>query len=277
MFPTEEIAMKKMLCIMAASALCLCFMAGCGGSAEEISTNGENESEFLLQTQTYNQEYCGEDGKKLIGSCQYILPKMSAKTNDVYAQKVAESFNQEIASILDNEVDYWNDAMTNFPKESMILPSEQNTWTNEVNYALAFLGSMVSVRYEHYVYAGGAHGFTYYTEQMFDADQGKAVELDDLTDDMAALRKAVEEEILYQIQENDLIAQYGYWNDYRDYVARWTESGHGVYFSEDGTLNIVFGAYELASYAAGPQEFVIEQDVYKNYMNDYGKALLGIA
>ena len=83
--------------------------------------------------------------------------------------------------------------------------------------------------------------------------------------------------IWIQIQENDLIAQYGYWNDYRDYVARWTESGHGVYFSEDGTLNIVFGAYELASYAAGPQEFVIEQDVYKNYMNDYGKALLGIA
>ncbi len=269
--------MKKILAIMAVSALCFGLMAGCGDSVGDSSANGENESGFLIQSTVYTQEYYGKDGKKVIGTYHYELPEISAKSDDAVLQNAAEHFNQEVEELLENEIDYWDDTMENFPEEDAMFAANNAAWIHEVSYALSSLGDMISVEYNHYIYSGGAHGFTYYTQQMHDMKQGRAIELEDLTDDVAMFEKTVAAEILRQIEENRLVAEYGYWNDYADYVERWEEDGHGVYFSEDGSMRIVFGLYELAPYAAGPQEFVIGQDIYKSCMNDYGKVLLGIA
>ena len=71
--------------------------------------------------------------------------------------------------------------------------------------------------------------------------------------------------------------QFAYWNDYASYVTEWMDGDHSIFFNEAGEMEVLFPAYELASYAAGPQQFAIAQDVFAPYLNDYGKVLLDIA
>ena len=44
-----------------------------------------------------------------------------------------------------------------------------------------------------------------------------------------------------------------YWSDYRETIEKWG-SDYTTSFDQDG-LTIIFSAYELAAYVAGPQEF----------------------
>ena len=91
--------------------------------------------------------------------------------------------------------------------------------------------------------------------------------------------RAVADEILRKIDAEDLAAQFGYWDEYADYVDDWMED-HCVYFlpaEEGGGMEVYFAAYELASYAAGEQVFTIDTDVYAPYLNDYGRMLLGLS
>ena len=43
-----------------------------------------------------------------------------------------------------------------------------------------------------------------------------------------------------------------------------------------GTMMVVFGVYDIAPYVAGEQMFAISYDLIAPYLNDYGKALIGL-
>ena len=42
-------------------------------------------------------------------------------------------------------------------------------------------------------------------------------------------------------------------------------------------MNVVFSAYELAPYAAGPQEFHVPYELLEPYLNDTGRLLLSLS
>lgn len=62
-------------------------------------------------------------------------------------------------------------------------------------------------------------------------------------------------------------------DDYETTIADW--SSRTILFGEGG-MTVVFGVYDIAPYVAGEQMFAISYDLIAPYLNDYGKALIGL-
>lgn len=275
--------MKKMIHLL---ALCVLALVGCSSDGIQAASRSSSfstqdlDAEIVISTQDYNKQYYKSDGKTVWGNYKYQLPLMEYVGQDAALQSCAASFNAEIAKIYEDNAAYCDEYI------DMVSAFEDEVWeticlSNEISYQLSRVGKAISVTYEHYLYTGGAHGGTYNTSQLFSAESGGLIALSVLAEDGAAMAEAVADEILRQIRAEELDVQYSYWNEYPDYVQEWVssiwlENTHSVFFYEDGTMEIIFGTYELASYAAGPQTFTIPVKVYEPYLNDYGRTLLGV-
>ena len=272
--------MKKALCLFWAAIGWAVLLSACGAAPTGSNDPSAQDPDVPVQIiqQMDEKEYRSSNGKHLLGKYSYTFPAMVVTADNAALQTSAEVFNQEMDARLKTEQSNWEDAMTDAQSYYDSMGSENwndgSAWVKEIRYEAAQSDTMISVRYEYYVFSGGAHGYTYYTGQLFSVKEGCFVELADMTDDPAALEKAVADEILRQIEEGGLAAEFGYWNDYQDYVNVWMED-YSVYFNESGAMEIIFPAYDLAPYVAGAQTFAIDPGVYLAYMNDYGKVLLG--
>lgn len=95
-----------------------------------------------------------------------------------------------------------------------------------------------------------------------------------LSRDWSGLQQAVTRELLRQAGE--LVRENGegmLFDDYETTIADW--SSRTILFGEGG-MTVVFGVYDIAPYAAGEQMFAISYDLIAPYLNDYGKALIGL-
>ena len=277
--------MKRIICFLAAVALSAVGLSACAQpeSTAYLAKSSDNGAESQVSAQLYEKEYFSGDGKVLLGKYKYTVPQMAASGEEPLAQDIADAFNEEVDALLEEKIDSWDDAMEDalefYESGGSASWAEGIYWTDEMSYAANQTEALLNVRYEHYVYSGGAHGYTYYTSQMFALKEGCPVTLAEMAADTESLRKTVADEILRQIETEDLAVQYGYWSDYAAYVNEWMDD-HSVYFlpeEEGGGMEIIFPAYELASYAAGPQTFVVDAAVYAPCLNDYGRPLLGLA
>lgn len=134
---------------------------------------------------------------------------------------------------------------------------------------------VISVSGLYYSYTGGAHPNTNRLCWNFDLEEGVFFEPEILADG-TELRSVVAAEILRQARiprEDGYIPAEGYWEDYETLIADW--SSYAVSFDETG-MTVVFSPYELAPYAAGPQEFHMTYDWLKPYLSARGRVLLGL-
>lgn len=276
--------MRKMLWLLTVTVVSAVGLSACAGSDPAVKLMKEpvGDAAIQLSAQLHEKEYKSGDGKMVLGKYAYTVPYMTGPTDDASSAAIVESFNDEISSMLKSESESWDEAMEDAQDYYETAGSDGWVygayWVDEINYTANQSDTLINTRFEHYVYSGGAHGYTYYTSRMFALKEGCPVSLEEMTSDEEGLRQAVTDEILRMIETEDLAVQYGYWNDYADYVDDWMED-HSVYFlsEEDGRgMEVIYPAYELASYAAGPQTFVVDAEVYAPYLNDYGRLLLGL-
>ena len=270
--------MKKMLLLLLMAIGCAAALPACGSlpAAPLGQSAEESGAGYTLSQQVYQEECWNADRSHLLGKYSFTLPEM---TGSGAAAAAADVFNEGVGTMLADEQAHWEGAMQDAKSYYYSMGSASwsstSAWVMEIQYETVETENLISLRYEHYVYSGGAHGYTYYTYQLFALQEGCFVSLQEMADDPAALQSAVAEEILRQIDAGDLAREYAYWSDYETYVRHWMED-YSVLFCEDGAMEIIFPAYDLASYAAGPQTFRIDRSVYEGCLNDYGKVLLGI-
>lgn len=134
---------------------------------------------------------------------------------------------------------------------------------------------IISVSGIYYSYTGGAHPNTWRLGWNYDLETGEFMDLEMLGEG-TELNEAVAAEIIRQAQiplEDGLVRVEMYWEDYEEIVANW--SSYAVTFGETG-MDVVFSAYELAPYAAGPQKFHLPYDYLKPHLSEQGKLLLGL-
>lgn len=276
--------MRKMILLLTAAVVSATGLSACADAdpAVNLMKAPDGAAAVQLTAQLHEKEYKSDDGKMLLGKYAYTVPYMTGPADDTSSAAIVASFNDEISSLLKEESKSWDEAMEDARECYETVGSDSWSygayWVDEINYTANQSDVLVSIRFEHYVYSGGAHGYTYYSSRMFAMKEGCPVSLAEMTSDKEGLRQAVTDEILRMIETEDLAVQYGYWNDYADYVDDWMED-HSVYFlsEEDGRgMEVIYPAYELASYAAGSQTFVVDAGVYAPYLNDYGRLLLGL-
>lgn len=125
-------------------------------------------------------------------------------------------------------------------------------------------------------FTGGAHGVRSRSAVTFDMSTGREITINDMVDDYAALRDTVALEILRQIDNGRYVKYYNgklLFSDYQETIPEWMT--RAIFFG-DGEMTVVFGAYDIAAYAAGEQAFTIPYSLIAPYLNAYGKTALEI-
>ena len=296
--------MEKLIALFCA----LCLMAGCasaspelgeaplekGALTEEISQSVEKSAVYGAAVQaavyTVESQVCAdtvydEDGA-LLANYRYEVPHLAAWNengepwpcrDDTVAANL-ETFNgrfeewlsgEDFQEKADEARAFYEDWKTEQEKAQ-----SGDVWNLEFLYDLSFTSYMtadlISIDGRYYDCSGGTHGMTVLLGWNYDLASQRFIGPLELAADQAVFTEAVARKILAQIEPGDPL----YWDDYDEIVACWPN--YAVSFNEEG-MEVGFSSYELACYAAGPQQFQISWDFIEPYLSDYGRALLGYA
>lgn len=280
-------------------ALALTVLAGCGAASEtlveelpqeetEVSLAVEQALFYQVTVEEWSEQSQTEDGFPLVSYVCY-LPVLSVTREDgslvEEAQTEAEEQALAVTAAFNGKFEKWAeaeefDSLTRSAEEDLAFRREEGLdWYDgyvlELDCTVYQTERMLSVCGSYYSYTGGAHPNTWQLGWNFDLEDGVFFEAELLCDD-AELQGAVVEEILRQAavpQENGYVPLEMYWEDHEDIIANW--SSYAVTFDEAG-MRVVFSPYELAPYAAGPQEFLLTYDWLRPYLSEHGRNLLEV-
>lgn len=260
------IHVKKTISLMLALTLTLALSA-CGTPAASPSAaptapaasptpTAEPDGIFTVETDLYNEIFTADDGTELLDA-SYSMPLLSGGAEGA-AEKIntALSARKELFMSSEEEGAMSVTNMLKTAKETIELNGSlgSSMYGLEHSFSVARCdGALISFKNSDYAFSGGAHGFTGFTGQSFNAVTGEELKLDDLSADGAALRDFC----LRRVSElaAEVGVDGGLFEGYEEYLVNNIEDGFW-YFSEEG-LTFIYNAYDIGSYAAGPFEFTI--------------------
>lgn len=288
--------------------LCLTVsLTGCGGTAPDASDKTvemplvpltpAEEITYEVVTDLYSQTVYSDDGETLLMTISLALPHLQAYANGVLIEEAATAAQTEAllrTETFNDTFAQWKDAQTtasyiNDIREWYAVSPEAfadgcgSYFGEEFVFSSYRAGSVLSISATYYSYLGGAHPNTVYFSWNFDLESGTFLTIPELAADPQAFTLAVADMIEAQAVERfrDPDNGYGgltisdiYWSDYREIMEKWG-SDYAACFDSEG-LTVTFSAYDLAAYAAGPQEFHFPYTTLDSYWSDSGRAVLGL-
>ena len=279
------------LCLAAA-------LAGCGAATlptpedpEPPAAADPEEITYEVTTDPYEQTAEADDGTLLM-SVSFRLPHLQAYADGVLIETPSTPGQEEAldrVTAFNANFDQWRestDTARSIADAKALYQDHPEAFSpnyfEEFTYTAYRIGSLISISAEYYSYLGGVHPNTVYFSWNFDLDSGTFLAIPELAADPQAFTLAVADMIEVQAEERfasepeyeGLSISDAYWDNYREVMEKWG-SDYAAFFDKDG-LTVIFSAYELASYAAGPQEFHIPYAALDSYWSDSGRAVLGL-
>ena len=242
---------------------------------EAITLNGEWKNPKATKTLEFyltEQMIFFTNGAKL-------TPKVFAETNkpklfEITAEypeisgvspTVAAKFNQTTKNMVMTDVEkFRKDLLAQTADDLKFIKETGGTNTVEISYNITHADDeIVSVWFGNYFYTGGVHPNSYSFTLNFDLKTGRALKLADLFKPNSNYLKIISD---YSIQQ--LKPKISEMSD-----DEWIENGAGAkaenYKSWNLTrkgITVTFDSYQVAAYAAGPQEVVVPFAVVKNIL-----------
>ncbi|MCB0559798.1 MAG: DUF3298 and DUF4163 domain-containing protein [Lewinellaceae bacterium] len=238
------------------------------GGGGDSKTDGEPASPALsFEQQTFSRQSAGcEQDSSYCAEVRATYPLATAgpepaiqNINDTIhaylklSLAVFASSTEDIPESLDAIAD-------NFLREYEAAMAEddgfESAWEVEVQGEVLFQSKQyVSVQLNTFSYAGGAHpnSFTYLIN--FDARTGAVLLLPDLVRDTTRLKELAESAFreARELGPDESLSDAGYfWEGPFTWPENYALTSEGLYF--------VYNPYEVASYAAGPTEFIISRE-----------------
>lgn len=295
--------MKKLMAIL----LVLLLLTGCGAApgaddaappdkkpVEEPVTSPpavlpEQTLRFAMDTTLHGDTVYAETGEALL-TYTFHVPVLTVQREDgstvAEAQTPAEERALTVAKTFNDRFAEWATAVdiqevTAMAAEHLKMVKEvEGEWYSgyqlELSCSVHQIGSIISVSGLYYSYTGGAHPNTSYLSWNYDTEAaafldakmlGSGTELQD------AVAAEIERQAAERVEEGIGSIMDTYWEDYKTIMADW--SSCAVSFGPDG-MTVIFSPYELAPYAAGPQEFSVSYEWLTQHLSDQGAALLGL-
>lgn len=292
--------MRKCLSLI----LTFCLLAALTGCATTLPTPEDpaspavvdpEEITYEVTTDPYEQTVTADDGTVLM-TISFQLPHLQAYADGALIETPATPAQEEAmakVSTFNENFDQWReskDTMQSISDAKNLYqqypewfgPDSTMTYAEEFNYSVYRTGSLISIAADYYSYLGGAHPNDVYFSWNFDLDSGIFLAIPELAEDPQAFTLAVADMIEVQAVERfqsdsdyaGLSLSDIYWENYREVLEKWA-SDYAVSFDAEG-MTIIFSAYELASYASGPQEFHFSYEQLASYWSDSGRAVLGL-
>ena len=225
--------MKKKLISLALISALILSLAACGAPAAEVTptpaptVSGEPEASPTPEPSAEPEKF---DGTILVASefdglastyegyivlkADALLPTVTIEGRDEAAAAITKALQEKLAASEDNTKDAYDaaceafDALDDAGREIWLAYG----WSSSAEVERGD-GAVLSLLCYTYAYTGGAHGSYDYFGQNFSTVTGKALSIDDLTDDPEALRAALTEHILAAAKEDAeelvIVAQVG--------------------------------------------------------------------
>lgn len=280
------------LCLAAA-------LAGCGITTlptpedpESPAAADPEEITYEVTTDPHEETVHAEDGTLLM-TVSFQLPHLQAYADGTLIETPATPAQEEAmarVNTFNENFDQWResgDTAQSMEDAKSLYQSFPDAFSNtsyceEFTYTAYRTGSLISIAADYYSYLGGAHPNDVYFSWNFDLDSSTFLTIPELATDPQAFTLAVADMIEVQAGERfasepeyeGLSISDVYWDNYRETIEKWG-SDYAASFDADG-LTVIFSAYELASYANGPQEFHIPYAALDSYWSDSGRTVLGL-
>ena len=280
------------LCLAAA-------LAGCGITTlptpedpEPPAAADPEEITYEVTTDPHEKTVHAEDGTLLM-TVSFQLPHLQAYADGTLIETPATPAQEEamarVNTFNENFNQWWEsgDTAQSMEDAKSLYQSFPDAFSNtsyceEFTYTAYRTGSLISIAADYYSYLGGAHPNDVYFSWNFDLDSSTFLTIPELATDPQAFTLAVADMIEVQAGERfasepeyeGLSISDIYWVNYRETIEKWG-SDYAASFDADG-LTVIFSAYELASYANGPQEFHIPYAALDSYWSDSGRTVLGL-
>lgn len=282
--------------------LTLCFaaaLAGCGITTlptpedpEPPAAADPEEITYEVTTDPHEETVHAEDGTLLM-TVSFQLPHLQAYADGTLIETPATPAQEEAmarVNTFNENFNQWResgDTAQSMEDAKSLYQSFPDAFSNtsyceEFTYTAYRTGSLISIAADYYSYLGGAHPNDVYFSWNFDLDSSTFLTIPELATDPQAFTLAVADMIEVQAGERfasepeyeGLSISDIYWDNYRETIEKWG-SDYAASFDADG-LTVIFSAYELASYANGPQEFHIPYAALDSYWSDSGRTVLGL-
>ena len=280
------------LCLAAA-------LAGCGITTlptpedpEPPAAADPEEITYEVTTDPHEETVHAEDGTLLM-TVSFQLPHLQAYADGTLIETPATPAQEEAmarVNTFNENFNQWResgDTAQSMEDAKSLYQSFPDAFSNtsyceEFTYTAYRTGSLISIAADYYSYLGGAHPNDVYFSWNFDLDSSTFLTIPELATDPQAFTLAVADMIEVQAGERfasepeyeGLSISDIYWDNYRETIEKWG-SDYAASFDADG-LTVIFSAYELASYANGPQEFPIPYAALDSYWSDSGRAVLAL-
>ena len=280
------------LCLAAA-------LAGCGITTLPTPEDPElpaaadpEEITYEVTTDPHEETVHAEDGTLLM-TVSFQLPHLQAYADGTLIETPATPAQEEAmarVNTFNENFNQWResgDTAQSMEDAKSLYQSFPDAFSNtsyceEFTYMAYRTGSLISIAADYYSYLGGAHPNDVYFSWNFDLDSSTFLTISELATDPQAFTLAVADMIEVQAGERfasepeyeGLSISDIYWDNYRETIEKWG-SDYAASFDADG-LTVIFSAYELASYANGPQEFHIPYAALDSYWSDSGRTVLGL-
>lgn len=280
------------LCLAAA-------LAGCGITTlptpedpEPPAAADPEEITYEVTTDPHEETVHAEDGTLLM-TVSFQLPHLQAYADGTLIETPATPAQEEAmarVNTFNENFNQWResgDTAQSMEDAKSLYQSFPDAFSNtsyceEFTYTAYRTGSLISIAADYYSYLGGAHPNDVYFSWNFDLDSSTFLTIPELATDPQAFTLAVADMIEVQAGERfasepeyeGLSISDVYWDNYRETIEKWG-SDYAASFDADG-LTVIFSAYELASYANGPQEFHIPYAALDTYWSDSGRTVLGL-
>ena len=280
------------LCLAAA-------LAGCGITTlptpedpEPPAAADPEEITYEVTTDPHEETVHAEDGTLLM-TVSFQLPHLQAYADGTLIETPATPAQEEAmarVNTFNENFNQWResgDTAQSMEDAKSLYQSFPDAFSNtsyceEFTYTAYRTGSLISIAADYYSYLGGAHPNDVYFGWNFDLDSSTFLTIPELATDPQAFTLAVADMIEVQAGERfasepeyeGLSISDIYWDNYRETIEKWG-SDYAASFDADG-LTVIFSAYELASYANGPQEFHSPYAALDSYWSDSGRAVLGL-
>jgi len=283
--------------------LMISLLTGCGAApaaeAEEeqiaaamltMEAPKEEPLSYVVDMAVRSDEAATEEGVPL-ATYRAVYPVLTVCRADGTTVETAETEQErsalEVAAAFNRKYEDWAVArgfeeMTAMVEEELAWYQEEGMdwyggYTVELQCETYQTGNLLSVTGLYYAYTGGAHPNTSLLAWNFDLTDGTFFG-PELLSDHAEFQQIVSEQLAFMAREtaveNGMAAHEFFWEDYETILDDW--ANYTVSFDEKG-MNVAFSPYELACYAAGPQEFHLAYNWLQPYLSEYGCELLGLA
>lgn len=194
-----------------------------------------------------------EENKKLKFSTDVAYPQLAG--NDPRAAQFNKTIREMVETSLKAFKDENQEGMQELAKEADDRPG----YAMDISYTVAYADkNLISLLFNNYSFTGGAHGNTGSAAYNYDLNRGVMLKLADLFQPGANYLKVLSDYCVSKIKKSDMSDD------------EWIRNGAGPnaenYESWNITpqgLQITFDAYQVAAYAAGPQDVVIPYSVVK--------------